>query len=98
MTYKPKANSFFSGDTVMKKKRYFWMTKEDYEKAYNHCDLGDSCGVRIYFWPHKDMMPYLVKCQSIFETGIETVREPMNIPEDPELDKILEDEEPLENK
>lgn len=58
----------------MKKTKRFWMTREDYERAYDHCDLGDSCGIRVYFWPHKDMIPDLIECQPVIESdsGIES--------------------------
>lgn len=53
----------------------FWISKLDYDRAYDHCDLGDSCGVRIYFWPHKDMIPDLIRVTPEIKPGPEPVEE-----------------------
>lgn len=41
----------------------FYVPYDDLVRAYRSCDLGDSVGVRMYVYPHKDMMPDLVRLE-----------------------------------
>lgn len=41
-----------------------YIDKRDLLRAHEACDLGESRLVSVYFYPHKDVRPYLVKCET----------------------------------
>jgi hypothetical protein len=45
----------------------FYIKKADLQRVWDGCDLGDSVGVRVYMYPHKDHVPELSVCLTEFE-------------------------------
>lgn len=43
----------------------FYISREDLLRVDRGCDLGDSVGVRVYMYPHRDTRPNLIECSSL---------------------------------
>lgn len=48
----------------------FYMDRETLIKALERCDLGDSSMARVTQYPHKDMLPHLVKVHEVLDSNL----------------------------
>lgn len=53
----------------MIEERTIYISREDIERVSKGCDLGDSVGVRVYLYPHKDHLHDIIQYDSHPDTA-----------------------------